>query len=436
MTNIDWKAITDEATEHLCALVRFDTTNPPGNELACAQYVADACKQEGIEPEVLESEPGRANVIARIKGDGSKKPLLLMSHLDVVHAESSRWEVPPFSGEIRDGNIWGRGTLDTKGLTVMHMMAMFLLKRNQTPLKRDIILMGNADEEAGGRLGAQWMVDNHFDKIEAEFALNEGGVGMEIKGKAMYLCSNAEKGMTWTRLTTRGRPGHASMPHSDNATLHMSKAIEKLSKYRSKITVTDTFRNFARTLSKIDPRGNLLRLIDKPIIGPLLLKLVKDDFIKVMVQTTITPTKINGGVKVNVIPDHCELSVDCRIVPGVSREDLRRMILDLVDSDKVELDFEIFSAASESPIDTELYSTIEKVIAANHAGAVVSPFMMPGGTDSRFMRAKGIPAYGFVPAVLSREDIASIHGDNEKISIEALSSGLRVIYDVVAEMCT
>ncbi len=435
MKNIDWRTATDEAIEYLSTLVRFDTTNPPGNELECAQYLADIFRKEGIEPEVLESEPGRGNVIARLKGDGSKKPLLLMSHLDVVPVESSRWQVPPFSGEIRDGSIWGRGTLDMKGLTVMHMMAMFLLKRREAPLKRDIIIMGNADEEAGGRHGAQWVVDNHFDKIEAEFALNEGGFGMDINGKTLFLCANAEKGMTWTRLTAKGRPGHGSLPHDDNATLHMSRAIERISKYRPKVTVTNTFRNFASTLSTLDPRGHILKLVDTPGLGRLVLKLVKDDFMRVMVQTTITPTMIKGGVKVNVIPDHCELTIDCRITPGMGREDLERIILDLVDSDKVRLDFEVFSAATESPTDTELFSMMEKVIVANNPESALSPFILPGGTDSRFLRAKGVPAYGIIPCVLSREDIASIHGDNEKMSLESLSRGLRMIYHIVAEAC-
>jgi acetylornithine deacetylase/succinyl-diaminopimelate desuccinylase-like protein len=406
MNDIDWKVATDEAVEYLVALVQFDTTNPPGNELECAQYVADLLAKEGMEPEVLESEKGRGNVIGRLRGDGSKKPLLLMSHLDVVPAESSRWTVPPFSGEIRDGSIWGRGTLDIKCLTVIHLMSMFLLKRQGIPLKRDIVIMANADEETGGRLGAEWVVDNHFEKIEAEFALNEIGFGMEVKDKTLFLCSNAEKGMTWTRLTAKGRPGHGSLPHSDNATLHMARA-----------------------------RGHFLKLIDMPGIGRLVLKLVKDDFIRVMVQTTITPTAIKGGVKVNVIPDRCELALDCRIVPGIDRDDLKRLIVDLVDSDKIRVEFEGFSAASESPIDTELFSTIENVITTNYPSSALSPFMLPGGTDSRFLRAKGIPAYGFFPGVLSREDIASIHGDNEKISIETLSHALRTMYHVAAAMC-
>ena len=254
MKDIDWKAATDEAIEYLIHLVRFDTTNPPGNELECAQYVAELLSREGIEPLVLESEPRRGNVIARLKGDGSKKPLLLMSHLDVVPAESSRWTVPPFSGEIKDGFLWGRGTLDTKQLTVMHLMAMFLLKRQDAPLKRDIILMANADEETGGRNGAQWVVDNHFDKIEAEFALNEGGSAMKMNGKTLFFCANAEKGVAWMNLTALGRPGHGSMPHQDNPTLHISRAIYRISKYRSPILVNDTFRGFTEALCRVDSR--------------------------------------------------------------------------------------------------------------------------------------------------------------------------------------
>ncbi len=435
MNDIDWKAATEEATRYLVDLVKFDTTNPPGNELECAKHLAELLSSEGVEPLVLESTPGRGNVIARLRGDGSKKPLLLMSHLDVVHAESSRWTVPPFSGEIRDGVIWGRGTLDTKGLTVMHLLAMFLLKRRGDPLKRDIIFMANADEEAGGKYGAEWMVDNHFDKIEAEFALNEGGFGMDVGGKPMFLCANAEKGMTWAKLTATGRSGHGSLPHSDNAVLHMARAIRNISHYRPEIVVTDTFRNFARASAKLDARANLLKFLDIPILGRLLLALSNDDRIRFMVQTTITPTAIKGGVKVNIIPDDCELMLDCRILPGVTRAKLEDTILGLVDSDKVRLDFEIFNDATESPIDTELFSTIERVVTSNRPESVVTSFIMPGGTDSRLLRAKGVPAYGFVPMIFNKDDIATIHGDNEKVSVENLSFGLRTMFHVVASMC-
>jgi len=370
-----------------------------------------------------------------LRGDGSRKPLLLMSHLDVVPADSSRWVVPPFSGEIKDGSIWGRGTLDTKQLTVMHLLAMFLLRRHDAPLKRDIIFMANADEETGGEHGAAWMVDNHFDKIEAEFALNEGGFAMGVNGRTMFMCANAEKGMTWVRLTAKGTPGHGSLPHSDNAVLHMARAAANISKYRPETVVTDTFRRFASASARLDARGHLLRFVGTPGLGRLVLAVVKEGFIRIMVQSTFTPTVINGGVKVNVIPDACEMMVDCRILPGVTREALEKKLLEIVDSEKIRLEFTQFNQASESPIDTDLFSTIEQVIAANHPDAVVSPFMMPGGTDSRLLRKKGVPAYGFIPMVLNKDDVASIHGHNEKISIENLSRGLRTMYHVVASCC-
>ncbi len=435
MNEIDWKSVTDEGARYLVDLVRFDTTNPPGNELACAQYIADLLQSQGIEPLVLESTKNRGNVIGRLRGDGSRGPLLLMSHLDVVHAESSRWMAPPFSGEVRNGTIWGRGTLDTKGLTVMHLMAMFLLKRQQASLKRDIIFMANADEETGGKYGAEWVVDNHFDKIKAEFALNEGGFGTVINGKKMFLCASAEKGMTWVKLTARGRSGHGSMPHSDNAVLHINDAIGNIRRYRPPIVVTETFRHFVDVTSKVDVRGHLLRFLDVPFVGRLFLKLAKDERIRLMVQTTIAPTVIKGGVKVNVIPDSCTLMLDCRIVPGVTRDDLHATILKLVNPEKVNIEFELFNEATESPIDTELFSTVGKVITANHPNGFVSSFMMPGGTDSRFLRNKGIPAYGFIPVVLSKEDIASIHGDNERITLESFSLGLRMMYHIVAGAC-
>jgi acetylornithine deacetylase/succinyl-diaminopimelate desuccinylase-like protein len=435
MNDIDWKGATEEATRYLVDLVRFDTTNPPGNELECAKYIADLLAKEDIEPLVLESKPKRTNVIARLRGDGSKKPLLLMSHIDVVPADSSRWTVPPFSGEIRDGAIWGRGTLDTKNLTVMQLMTIFLLKRTAAHLKRDIIFMANADEETGGKYGAEWVVNNHFDKIQAEFALNEGGFAMSMGAKTLFFCANAEKGMTWVKLTAIGHPGHGSLPHADNATLHMARAIQNITRYRSPIVITDTFRNFANVFAKLDARGYFLKMLGVPALGRLLLNLIKDERVRVMVQTTITPTSIKGGVKVNVIPDLCELMLDCRILPGIKREDIEKTILDLIGSDKIRLQFEIFNSASESPIDTELFSTIKQALTSNRPDRFVSPFMMPGGTDSRFLRLKGVPAYGFVPMVMTKDDIASVHGDNEKISIKSFSSACSAMYHIIASCC-
>jgi acetylornithine deacetylase/succinyl-diaminopimelate desuccinylase-like protein len=317
----------------------------------------------------------------------------------------------------------------------MHLMAMFLLKRQNAPLKRDIILMANADEETGGGNGAQWVVDNHFDMIEAEFALNEGGTALQMNGNTLFFCATAEKGVAWMKLTALGRPGHGSMPHTDNPTLHISRAIERISKYSSPIFAGDTFRGFTNALCKVDSRGHLLKFISVPGLGRLILKLVKDDFIRVMVQTTITPTVIKGGVKTNVIPDKCELRLDSRILPGVTRDEIEKLVLDLADNEKMRLEFEAFTEASESPIKTELFSILEDVIARNFPDAAVSPLMLPGGTDSRFVRTKGIPAYGFIPIVLTRDDIASIHGDDEKISIENLSLGVRLMFHIAASTC-
>jgi acetylornithine deacetylase/succinyl-diaminopimelate desuccinylase-like protein len=436
MTAIDWKAATDEAAQYLCDLVQFDTTNPPGNELECAQYIAELLAKEGIEQVVLESAPGRGNVIGRLRGDGSMRPLLLMSHLDVIYADASRWSVPPFSGEIRDGVIWGRGTIDTKGLTVMQLMAMFLLKRMGAKLKRDLILMASADEETGGKWGAEWLVNNHFGKINAEFALNEGGFGTTLNGKTAFFCSNAEKGLTWTRLTASGTPGHGSLPHPDNAVLLMAQAIQSINTYRQPIVITETFRRFADEVAKMDPRAHLLKFLNIPGIDRLLLPLIKDERVRVMVQSTITPTVINGGVKVNVIPDKCELMLDCRILPGVTREGLEHTIRSIVGTERIKSDFVIFTAATESPIDTELFSLTKNVLQEMQPECGVAPFMMPGGTDSRFLRLKGIPAYGVNPIILSKEDVASVHGDDEKLSLANLQMGMQILHRIAEKCCS
>ncbi|MDE3090281.1 MAG: M20/M25/M40 family metallo-hydrolase, partial [Chloroflexota bacterium] len=224
-------AIRDEATRYLQDLIRIDTTNPPGNETKAAEYLAAVFKREGIEPTILESAPGRGNLVARLKGDGRAAPLLLMVHIDVVPAEADQWTHPPFGGDIADGYLWGRGTLDTKELAAMELMAMLLLKRDtaRKPLARDIIFMANADEEAGGRLGAGWMVKEHPDLIRAEYAINAGGgFGLDILGQRFFTCQVAEKGTARFAMRTRGRPGHGSQPHRDNSVLKLADAIQRI----------------------------------------------------------------------------------------------------------------------------------------------------------------------------------------------------------------
>src|SRR5574337_716820 len=231
MPDLNWPSLTDETVRHLQALLRLDTTNPPGNELLAAEYLAGVLTAEGIEPLVLASAPGRGNVVARLKGTGEKPPLLLYSHTDVVPAEPAHWSHPPFAGEIADGYVWGRGAVDMKGTVAQQLLVLLLLKRQKVPLQRDVIFAATADEEIGGvdGFGVSWLVRHHPDLLRAGFGLTEvGGYNREVYGRQVYMIQVAEKGTCWLKVRAKGRPGHASLPSHDNAVAHLARAVDRL----------------------------------------------------------------------------------------------------------------------------------------------------------------------------------------------------------------
>ena len=430
-----WDAARAEALDHVRKLVQFDTSNPPGNELDAANYIRDVLGAEGIDAEVLESAPGRANVLARMPGEGSKQPLLLLAHLDVVPADPNNWSVEPFSAEIKDGYIWGRGTLDTKGLVAMEMMAMILAKRQRLPLKRDIKFAALADEECGGQFGAEWVTENHYDKVSAEFALNEGGMALRSERGRIYMVATAEKGVCWSVLTARGRAGHASMPHSDNAGVKMANAVDRLSRHSSKVRISKTVSRFIAAASAYDPRISLLKFAATPVVGTFLIERIRDRFITAMLSNTFAPTVIHGGRKVNIIPDTCTLEVDSRIIPGVSKEDWTREITRILDMSSVEIRLGEFHEATESDVDTEFYRVVEQAIKESDPKAIIAPFMVPGATDSRFLRRKGITCYGLMPLAIPQEEIDTVHGVDERISLEAFETGLKITCEIVRKLC-
>jgi acetylornithine deacetylase/succinyl-diaminopimelate desuccinylase-like protein len=432
----EWNAINEEALGHLRKLVQFDTSNPPGNEVGAANYIRDVLAAENIDAEVIESAPGRGNAFAIMPGDGSKQPLLVLSHIDVVPAEADKWSVPPFSAEVKDGYIWGRGTLDTKSLTVMEMMALILAKRGDLALKRDIKFAALADEECGGEFGAQWAAENHFDKISAEYALNEGGLGMRSDKGLIYMLATAEKGVCWSVLTARGRPGHASMPHDDNAVVKMADAAGRLSRHRSPVRITKTVSRFLTAASAYDRRVGILKLAAVPVLGGWVMRKMPDRLITAMFHNTFAPTVIQGGKKSNIIPDECTLKVDSRILPGVSKEDWLREMREILAGLPIDVEPEQFSEATESDVDAELYKVAAESIKEADPDAVVAPFMVPGATDSRFLRLKGIMCYGIMPLAVTKEEIDTIHGVDERLSLEAFERGLRITCEIVRKLCT
>jgi acetylornithine deacetylase/succinyl-diaminopimelate desuccinylase-like protein len=446
------KEVTEEVTNFLSGLIKINTTNPPGNEIKAAKYVAEDLKKDGFKCDLFESAPGRGSVVTRLKGTGEKPSLLLLSHLDVVAANPKEWSVDPFSGLVEGGFVWGRGALDMKGMTAVEVMALKLLKRNKMKLKGDLILAATADEEKGGEAGAGWLVQNHLDKVKADYVLNEGGgTVVPMNGKGIYTIQTAEKGILWFKVKVKGTPGHGSVPGmADNAIMRMNKIIDRLGNYRAGMVLVPTVRQFLTEAAKADKyyEQAINVFLQNPSMGDQLLDMLaqadkeKAEQLRAMLRMTITPTMINAGTKENIIPSECETVFDCRVLPGQTPNQALATIKDLLkDVGMDKLEFEIIQAnePSESSLDTPLYRLIENVVRESDPKCLIAPFLLTGGTDSRFFRHLGATCYGFHPVNLGdryNELIKTIHGIDERISIDNLVLGTSLLYEVIKRFVT
>jgi acetylornithine deacetylase/succinyl-diaminopimelate desuccinylase-like protein len=425
----------------------LDTTNPPGNEIVATEYIADILRKDGIEPTVLESAPTRGNVVARLKGDGSGSPLLLMGHTDVVPVEPDKWSRPPFSGDLVDGVIWGRGATDMKNVVAMELMTLLLVKRLGLPLKRDLIFMATADEEVGGKYGAQFMVNEHPDLIRAEFAINEGGPSSILFGdKVFFACSTAEKGTARFKLRTKGAPGHASMPHNDNAVLHLAEALLKLGRASLPTHVLGTVRAHIETMAQhlpADVATNLHNVLSEDpetqaeAIRRLPLPEVGKRRIYASLHNTATPTILNAGTKINVIPGEAEARVDSRILPGQTQADIEAEVRAIV-GDEIDIEFyEGVHAGLEAGWDSPLFHLIAQVVAEHEPGAVTVPALITGGTDAKSVVKLGTQVLGFVPMRYEGPSMTGLaHNHNERVSVANLLFGTQVYFDVVSRWCS
>jgi len=447
------KEIEEEVTNLLSNLIRINTTNPPGNETEAVKFLTKNLEKEGFACEVFESAPGRGSLITRLKGTGEGPSLLLLSHLDVVAANPKEWSVDPFAGVVKDGFVWGRGAIDMKSMTAMEVMVMKLLKRNNAQLKGDVILAATADEEKGGEAGAGWLVKNYPDKVKADYVINEGGgLAIPVDDKNIYTIQTAEKGILWFKVKAKGRPGHGSVPGAaDNAILRMNKIVEKLGNYRAKMTVVPTVRQFLSEVAKESPllqqAANMI--LQNPEVADQILDMLaqKDkvmaEELRARLRMTIAPTIIHGGVKENIIPSECEAVFDCRILPGQTpeqaMEEIKALLKDVVDLEKVEFETIQANEPSESPTNTPLYEEIINVLKEFEPNCSVAPILLTGGTDSRFFRKLGTVCYGFQPLRADMpygEILKTVHGIDERISIENLVFGTSVLYNVVERFLT
>ncbi len=445
--------VRDEVTCLLQKLIRFNTTNPPGNETNAAFFLKDELGKDGFECEVFESKKNRGSLVTRLKGSDEKSSLMLLSHLDVVAANPAEWQVDPFGGTVKDGFVWGRGTLDMKSMTAIEVMTLKLLKRNSVKLKGDVLLAATADEEKGGFDGVGYLLENFREKIYADYVLNEGGgSAVPTENGNIFTINTAEKGIMWFKVKAKGIPGHGSVPNmADNAVLRMNRVIDRLGYFEPRIEFIPTVKDYLMEISKKKPelKEAFDQMIETPQSSDKVLDALAEkkeplvEEIRPRIKMTITPTVIHGGVKENIVPSECEAVFDCRILPGQTVEATLQLIKGLladVGLEKLSFEFLQMHAGSESPINTQLYKTISSVLKEFEPGCGVTPTLMTGGTDSRFYREAGSICYGFHPMhpepPVNGKYIKREHGIDERISIDNLVFGTSVMYETVKRFMT
>jgi acetylornithine deacetylase/succinyl-diaminopimelate desuccinylase-like protein len=429
------------ALDRLKSYIEIDTTNPPGNETRGAAYFAAIFDAEGIPYETAESAPGRGNIWARLKG-GSEPGLILLHHMDVVPATPEAWVTDPLKAVEIDGQLYGRGTLDTKGLGIMHLEAFLALHRSGQPLNRDVIFMATADEEAGGLFGAGWLVENRpeiFDGVG--YLLNEGGRGViSSGGKISFQIELAQKRPYWLRLTATGEPGHGSRPLPTSATTRLIAALQRIQESPFEPRIVKPVRDmFAAIADNVDPEWREpLRNIDQAILDPQFVR----DFqarlpgLHALIRNTCSITVLKGSQKINVVPPTAGAELDCRILPDQDSNAFLEGIRARIDDDRIQIEQIMLFSAAESSADTSLYRLLVNKTREHFPTAGIAPAVSTGFTDSHFLRDIGIASYGYIPSLRTEAQSAGVHGNNERIGIDAFKQGVRIMTEIVDAFAT
>ena len=430
----DTVALEDEAVEWLQDYIRVNTINPPGNEIAGAQFLAQIFDEEGIDYEIAESAPGRGNIWARLEG-GNEPALILLHHMDVVPADREYWLTDPLSGEILDGHVYGRGTLDTKTSGILHLAAFIAMHRQGTPLSRDLIFMATADEEAGGDFGVGWLVENRPELFEnVGFVINEGGGGGEAEGRAQFGIEVTQKVPYWLRLSAQGEPSHGSRPLQSSAVIDLIAALERLRDYEFEPRIVPAVDAFFRGLAATaatnwqDHFSDIAAAIRVPGVASELQR--ENPGMHALIRNTCSITRLGGSDKINVVPPEAWAELDCRLLPDQDPEAFLRELGDVL-GDEIAVETILGFTPAVSSIDTDLYRVLESVSTEYFPGAPVVPAVSTGFTDSHFLRDLAITAYGYTPTVVPLADNAGVHGNNERISVENVRRGVAMMLDIL-----
>ena len=454
-----------EVARLLSDVIRIDTSNPPGNEAKLDEFLKTKFAQLGFEIDIIPTpQAGKSHFIARLRGDGSKKPVLVAGHADVVGVEREKWSVDPFGGLIKDGYVWGRGAIDFKGGLAIFAQAVLNIARQKRPLARDIIFLAEADEE-GGLYGTRYLAEKAWDKIDCEFALNEGGwIIKDDAGKVQYVSiSTADKAGISLVLTARGTSTHSSMPRPDNAIFTLARALAKLSEYDTKPKLTESTREFflALAATSAEPMKthfrNLATSSDPKLVAAADKAISENVLLHAIMRNTIAPVFLSAGFRGNVIPGSAEATINFRTIPGTTAEELIQEVRHVVNDPRIEIKQAAGTSATrgpltaeqqkamealqrqarrnvESPKNTALYEALVKQAKLTYPGAQVTPYLFQAGTDAAAWRTRGVPVYGIYPYPIGAKDLERMHGNDERVAIASLESGLKLIEGTLLEV--
>jgi acetylornithine deacetylase/succinyl-diaminopimelate desuccinylase-like protein len=430
-----------QAPQRLAEYLRIDTTNPPGNENEGVAYLAAILDAAGIPHRSTESAPGRGNLWARLEG-GNEPALVLLHHIDVVSADPRYWQVPPFSGEIRDGYVWGRGALDMKGIGIAQLQAFLALHASGKRLKRDVLFVATADEEAGGAYGAGWLIEHHPEIFAGVgYLLNEGGSGTRLGDDVVFSVEVTQKVPLWLKLTARGQPGHGSTPQAATAVTRLLRAGDRIAETRFPARVIDPVRALFEGLAPYQQdervRGRYAS-IDAAVADDDFLRYLQltDPGAHALLRNTCSVTRLEGSDKINVVPTEATMELDCRLLPDQDPDAFIAELETVINDPNIEVETLMVFTPAVSRTDTALFRLIEEAAERQHPGARVIPGVLTGFTDSHFFRDLGITSYGFGPFIVPPGDRAGVHGNDERLGVQAMIDGTRLMIEVVEQFAT
>ena len=440
---VDWDAVGSEVIDHLVELVKIRSVNPPGNETEVAEYVKAVLAAEGIESALYALDPARANLVARLPGNGTKRPILIMGHTDVVGVQPENWTADAFSGIREQGYVYGRGTLDDKDSVAAGMMVMILLTRLGVELDRDVIFLAESGEEGTPEVGINFMVDKHWDMIAAEYCIAEGGESVIRDGHVHIVgIETTQKMPRRVTLVARGTPGHGSVPRLDNAVMILANAVARAAAWQTEMRLNETTETYFRRMAAIVPPDEAL--LYENVANPEMTEEIQQHFLETfpyhysILRSSVVPTVIDAGFRRNVIPSEASAILDIRMLPDEDVEGFYADLAAVIDDPRVEIVPEPIyrPAAPPSAIDNEMFQALEQVAAEMYPQSAVLPIMSTGATDSAQLRAKGVQSYGIGPA-RTIEEINSgygAHGDNERVAEDAFVSMVEYLWRVILEV--